>query len=206
MIAVKEYPSADVLVHEFQTIFKQIIREYPDVKVPERTLRLNLTDEETRELKDAFVAFDFVEVIDALADIVYVAVGAAHTYGFKLNLNIQKPLQFDPSTRTSFAEGEEISVELGSLAIRLHFANTPERMKELLDAIVAACYRVSYRYGVDLDEVLEEVHLSNLSKLDENGEPIFREGDMKVIKGPNYFVPDIKKVLVRQHERGIVNS
>lgn len=205
MTAVKEYPPADVLVREFQTIFKQIVRENPDVLVPERKLRLSLVDEETCELKVAYVTHDFVEVIDALADIVYVAVGAATTYGINLNLNIQKPLQLDPSIGTEFEEGEEISVELGSLAIRLHFAKTPERTKELLEAIVFACYRVSYCYGVDLDEILEEVHLSNMSKLDENGNPIFREGDNKVIKGPNYFVPNIGEVLLRQRERGIVN-
>lgn len=45
-----------------------------------------------------------------------------------------------------------------------------------------------------IDEVFEEIHRSNLSKLDENGNPIYRE-DGKVIKGPNYFKPDIKKII-----------
>ena len=43
-----------------------------------------------------------------------------------------------------------------------------------------------------IDEVFEEIHRSNLSKLDENGNPIYRE-DGKVIKGPNYFPPNLKK-------------
>ena len=42
------------------------------------------------------------------------------------------------------------------------------------------------------DEVFEEIHRSNLSKLDENGDPIYRE-DGKVVKGPNYFPPNLKK-------------
>ena len=45
-----------------------------------------------------------------------------------------------------------------------------------------------------IEEVFDEIHRRNLSKLDENGNPIYRE-DGKVIKGPNYFPPDIKKIM-----------
>ena len=45
-----------------------------------------------------------------------------------------------------------------------------------------------------IEEVFDEIHRINLSKLDENGNPIYRE-DGKVIKGPNYFPPDIKKIM-----------
>ena len=45
-----------------------------------------------------------------------------------------------------------------------------------------------------IEKVFDEIHRSNLSKLDENGNPIYRE-DGKVIKGPNYFPPDIKKIM-----------
>jgi predicted HAD superfamily Cof-like phosphohydrolase len=47
-----------------------------------------------------------------------------------------------------------------------------------------------------IEEVFEEIHRSNLSKLDENGQPIYRE-DGKVIKGPGYFKPDIKRILFK---------
>ena len=43
-----------------------------------------------------------------------------------------------------------------------------------------------------IEDVFEEIHRSNLSKLDENGKPIYRE-DGKVIKGPNYFPPNLKQ-------------
>ena len=43
-----------------------------------------------------------------------------------------------------------------------------------------------------IDDVFEEIHRSNLSKLDENGNPIYRE-DGKVVKGANYFPPNLKK-------------
>jgi predicted HAD superfamily Cof-like phosphohydrolase len=47
-----------------------------------------------------------------------------------------------------------------------------------------------------IEEVFDEIHRSNMSKLDENGKPIFRE-DGKVLKGNGYFKPDIKKILDR---------
>ena len=45
-----------------------------------------------------------------------------------------------------------------------------------------------------IEEVFEEIQKSNMSKLGENGEPIYRE-DGKVLKGPNYFKPNIKSIL-----------
>lgn len=45
-----------------------------------------------------------------------------------------------------------------------------------------------------IEEIFEEIQRSNMSKLGENGEPIYRE-DGKVLKGPNYFKPDIKTIL-----------
>ena len=47
---------------------------------------------------------------------------------------------------------------------------------------------------IDLDACFAEVHASNMSKLDENGVPIYRE-DGKVLKGPNFFAPDLRKAL-----------
>ncbi|UNY97381.1 nucleoside triphosphate pyrophosphohydrolase family protein [Zhouia spongiae] len=47
-----------------------------------------------------------------------------------------------------------------------------------------------------IEEVFEEIQRSNMSKLDENGKPIYRE-DGKVMKGPHYFKPDIEKILVK---------
>lgn len=45
-----------------------------------------------------------------------------------------------------------------------------------------------------IEEVFEEIQRSNMSKLGENGKPIYRE-DGKVLKGPNYFKPEIKRIL-----------
>ena len=45
-----------------------------------------------------------------------------------------------------------------------------------------------------IEEVFNEIQRSNMSKLDSNGQPIYRE-DGKVLKGPNYFKPDIERIL-----------
>ena len=62
-------------------------------------------------------------------------------------------------------------------------------LKELAD-LVYVCYQYAENMGWLLDEALHRVHQSNLSKLDEDGNPIYRE-DGKVLKGPNYKPPDL---------------
>ena len=55
-------------------------------------------------------------------------------------------------------------------------------------------YHAAITFGIPLDEVFKEVHKSNMSKLGDDGKPIFRE-DGKVMKGPNYKLPNLEKVL-----------
>ena len=62
-------------------------------------------------------------------------------------------------------------------------------LKELAD-LVYVCYQYAANMGWFLDEALDRVHKSNMSKLDEDGKPIYRE-DGKVLKGPNYKPPDL---------------
>ena len=62
-----------------------------------------------------------------------------------------------------------------------------EALKELAD-LVYVCYQYAENMGWLLDEALDRVHKSNMSKLDTEGKPIYRE-DGKVLKGPNYKPP-----------------
>ena len=64
-----------------------------------------------------------------------------------------------------------------------------EALKELAD-LVYVCYQYAENMGWFLDEALNRVHLSNLSKLGEDGKPILRD-DGKVLKGPNYKPADL---------------
>ena len=66
-------------------------------------------------------------------------------------------------------------------------------LKELAD-LVYVCYQYAANMGWDLDEAMFRVHLSNMSKLDEEGKPIYRE-DGKVLKGPNYKPPNLEDLV-----------
>lgn len=68
---------------------------------------------------------------------------------------------------------------------------------ELLDALcdqIVTAIGVGYMMGFDMVGALQEVNLSNWSKFDENGNPIFNENG-KIVKGENYFKPDLAKFL-----------
>ena len=70
-------------------------------------------------------------------------------------------------------------------------------MVQIADALTDLLYVVygaGHTFGIDLDECFQEVHSSNMSKLGDDGRPIHRE-DGKVMKGPNYFEPDLENIL-----------
>ena len=63
---------------------------------------------------------------------------------------------------------------------------------DALTDILYVTYGAGHAFGVDLDKCFNEVQKSNMSKLDKNGKPIYNESG-KVMKGPNYFKPDLSK-------------
>jgi len=116
-------------VKTFMNTYGQEVKnnpEFPDSKIVQ--LRIDLIQEELKELKEAINNNDIVEVADALTDILYVTYGAGHSF------------------------------------------------------------------GVNLDSCFNEVQNSNMSKLGEDGKPIYNDSG-KVMKGPNYFKPNIKKII-----------
>ena len=70
-------------------------------------------------------------------------------------------------------------------------------IKEVADAltdILYVTYGAGHAFGIDLDKCFSEVQNSNMSKLDDNGMPIYNENG-KVMKGPNYFKPNLNKFI-----------
>ena len=70
-------------------------------------------------------------------------------------------------------------------------------LKETIDAltdILYVTYGAGHAFGVNLDKCFEEVQNSNMSKLGNNGKPIYNDQG-KVMKGPNYFKPDLSKFI-----------
>ncbi|MDC0426576.1 nucleoside triphosphate pyrophosphohydrolase family protein [Pelagibacteraceae bacterium] len=79
----------------------------------------------------------------------------------------------------------------------LNQAINEKDIKEVADAltdILYVTYGAGTAFGIDLDNCFNEVHESNMSKLGSDGKPIYNEIG-KVLKGPNYFKPDLNKFL-----------
>ena len=111
------------------------------------------------------------------------------------------------------AFGQEVkkTPDLGSVDLRaLRLDLIREEVQELTEALAAedivevadaltdilyVVYGAGHAFGIDLESCFREVHFSNMSKLGEDGKPIYRE-DGKVLKGPNYFAPNLKKVVL----------
>ena len=86
-----------------------------------------------------------------------------------------------------------IKEELEELTEAMQDKNLLEVADALTD-ILYVTYGAGHAFGIDLDKCFEEVQSSNMSKLGDDGKPIYNEAG-KVMKGPNYFKPDLSKFL-----------
>ena len=84
-----------------------------------------------------------------------------------------------------------IKEELSELTDAMNNKDLLEVADALTD-ILYVTYGAGHAFGIDLDKCFDEVQNSNMSKLDKNGKPIYNENG-KVMKGPNYFKPDLSK-------------
>ena len=106
----------------------------------------------------------------------------------------------DIKNKPSFPSEKIIS--LRSALIEEELSELKEAVKnkdinEVADAltdILYVTYGAGHAYGIDLDKCFDEVQNSNMSKLGDDGKPIYNESG-KVMKGPNYFKPNFKKFL-----------
>ena len=106
----------------------------------------------------------------------------------------------DVKTKASFPS--EKIVNLRNSLIEEELLELKEAVKnkdinEIADAltdILYVTYGAGHAYGIDLDKCFDEVQNSNMSKLGVDGKPIYNESG-KVMKGPNYFKPNLKKYL-----------
>ena len=84
-----------------------------------------------------------------------------------------------------------IDEELDELKEAMHNKDLLEVADALTD-ILYVTYGAGHAFGINLDQCFEEVQNSNMSKLDKNGKPIYNDAG-KVMKGPNYFKPNLSK-------------
>ena len=86
-----------------------------------------------------------------------------------------------------------IKEELSELTDAMNNKDLLEVADALTD-ILYVTYGAGHAFGIDLDKCFDEVQNSNMSKLDKDGKPIYNENG-KVMKGPNYFKPDLSKFI-----------
>ena len=100
--------------------------------------------------------------------------------------------------KASFPNDKIISLRLGLIReelSELEEAIEKKDIKEVADAltdILYVTYGAGHAFGINLDKCFEEVQNSNMSKLGSDGKPIYNEHG-KVMKGPDYFKPDLNK-------------
>ena len=110
----------------------------------------------------------------------------------KFGQEVKETAEF-PDNETIALRLELIQEELEELREAVGNADIVEVADALTD-ILYVTYGAGHAFGIDLDACFAEVQRSNLSKLGEDGKPIYRE-DGKVLKGKNYFPPDLKSII-----------
>ena len=102
--------------------------------------------------------------------------------------------------KASFSSDKINKLRYDLIKEELEELNTAIKNKDLLEVadaltdILYVTYGAGHAFGIDLDQCFEEVQSSNMSKLDNDGKPIFNEAG-KVMKGPKYFKPNLNKFI-----------
>ena len=99
-----------------------------------------------------------------------------------------------PSDKITSLRYDLISEELSELKEAINNKDLKEVADALTD-ILYVTYGAGHAFGINLDKCFEEVQNSNMSKLGEDGKPIYNDKG-KVMKGPNYFKPNLNKFVV----------
>ena len=103
-------------------------------------------------------------------------------------------------TKTSFSDKNTNQLRLDLIFEEIEELKIAMEKRDLLEVadaltdILYVTYGAGHAFGIDLDKCFDEVQNSNMSKLGEDGKPIYNESG-KVMKGPNYFKPDLLKFI-----------
>ena len=119
---------------------------------------------------------------------------------FKKVKTFMKTFGQEVKTKPSFSTDKINSLRYDLIEEELEELKIAMKNKDLLEVadaltdILYVTYGAGHAFGIDLDQCFDEVQNSNMSKLDENGKPIYNEAG-KIMKGPKYFKPNLKKFL-----------
>ena len=99
-----------------------------------------------------------------------------------------------PSDKITSLRHDLIKEELDELKEAINNKDITEVADALTD-ILYVTYGAGHAFGINLDKCFDEVQNSNMSKLGSDGKPIYNDKG-KVMKGPNYFKPDLNKFII----------
>ena len=120
--------------------------------------------------------------------------------------NFEKVKQFmqtfgqEVKTKASFSDEKTNQLRLDLISEELEELKNAMTSKDLLEVadaladILYVTYGAGHAFGINLDKCFDEVQNSNMSKLGSDGKPIYNESG-KVMKGPDYFKPDLSKFI-----------
>ena len=120
---------------------------------------------------------------------------------FDLVEDFMKAFGQEVKSDPDFPNDETVSLRIELIAEELNELFDACEQKDIVEVadaltdILYVTYGAGHAFGIDLDACFREVQRSNMSKLGEDGKPIYRD-DGKVLKGPNYFEPDLKSILL----------
>jgi predicted HAD superfamily Cof-like phosphohydrolase len=168
-----------------------------------RELRIRLLKEEYDELKAAVKDKDLVEIADALADMTYIICGTAHSYGITLN-NGWEPEYFDfdqPPPEIIDEYPDEMNMHLVVIELlyeayeRYEKHHHYEGIQQALFSMMMEIAALAYLCQIPFKKVFDEVHASNMTKLDPITKKPIRRADGKIIKPNGWMPPNIKGIL-----------
>lgn len=187
--------NTNALVREFHETFRAAVATEPSVETGFEELRAKLIVEEAAETLLAIMSSDEVEFADGLGDLDYVIEGAAITFGIDLTENFDYAMSLHETTPYYELIGHLVigvrHVAHDLTAKDFMYSNRLGYVKSGLTNLKAVVWTIAKQGGIPLKEIIEAIHESNMSKLDENGQVILRE-DGKILKGPNFFTPTAK--------------
>ena len=102
--------------------------------------------------------------------------------------------------RATFPENKIVQLRIDLIEEELNELKEAVKNNDIVEVadaltdILYVTYGAGHSFGVDLDKCFDEVQRSNMSKLGVDGNPIYNESG-KVMKGPDYFAPDLKKII-----------
>ena len=106
----------------------------------------------------------------------------------------------DVKEKASFPDNKIVQLRINLIEEELNELKDAIKNNDIVEVadaltdILYVTYGAGHSFGVDLDKCFDEVQRSNMSKLGEDGKPIYNEFG-KVMKGPNYFAPNLKKII-----------